>query len=156
MIRPSWFAQNFTEGVFAEGVTNGVLAAPAGDGLEPFIDADDIAEVAATLLLERSGAHSGEAIDLSGPAGHTFGEAASILADALGHPVAYLDLAPDDFLAGAVGAGVPADYAAMLGGLFQIIRNGWDAHVSDGIQRVLGREPRGLAEWAAALSPTAV
>jgi uncharacterized protein YbjT (DUF2867 family) len=149
VIRPSWFAQNFTEGVFAGGVADGVLAAPAGDGREPFIDADDIAAVAATLLLDHTGAHRGEALDLSGSVAYTFAEAADVVSARVGHPVRYVDLAPDDFVAGAVAAGLPADYAGLLASLFEVIRNGWDAHVSDGVERVLGRPARSLAEWAA-------
>ena len=148
IIRPSWFAQNFTEGVFAEGVANGVLAAPAADGLEPFIDADDIADVAATLLLDTTGAHAGQAYNLSGAALYTFTGAAEVLSNAFGRPITYLDLTPEDFLAGAVAAGVPADYAALLGSLFEVIRNGWDAHLSDGVQTVLGRPARTLEDWA--------
>ncbi len=155
MNRPSWFAQNFTEGVFADGVRQGVLAAPAGDGLEPFIDADDIADVAAALLLDADGRHAGKDYDLSGSVSYTFAQAAEVLSGALGHPVAYVDVAPADFIAGATAAGVPDDYAALLGGLFEIIRNGWDAAVSDGVQQVLGRAPRSLEDWAATLQPEA-
>lgn len=56
------------------------------------------------------------------------------------------------FIAGALEAGLPADYAGMLANLFEVIRNGWDAHVSDGVERVLGRQPRSFEEWAAGLA----
>lgn len=148
IIRPSWFNQNFTEGVFADGVGNGLIAVPAGDGPEPFIDADDIADVAAALLLDRSGAFSGEAIDLSGPTAYTFGEAASILTEVSGRPVAYRDITSDEFVAGAVAGGVPADYAGLLAALFEVIRNGWDAAPSDGVERVLGRSATSFDAWA--------
>ena len=152
VIRPTWFAQNFTEGVFAPGVSSGVLAAPAGAGRVPFVDAGDIAAVAAALLVDHD-AFVGEALDLSGSTAYGFAEAADVLAGALGHDVAYVDVAPPDFVAGAVAAGVPADYAGMLGALFEVVRNGWDEHESDGIDRVLGRPGRSLAEWAATLAP---
>jgi uncharacterized protein YbjT (DUF2867 family) len=148
VIRPSWFNQNFTEGVFAEGVANGVIAVPAGDGAEPFIDADDIADVAATLLLDRSATFSGQAIDLSGPTAFTFEHAAAILAEASGRPVAYRDISSDEFVAGAVAGGLPADYAGLLAALFEVIRNGWDATPSDGVERVLGRPATSFDTWA--------
>jgi uncharacterized protein YbjT (DUF2867 family) len=151
VIRPSWFAQNFTEGVFAAGVADGLLAAPAGDGREPFIDADDIADVATALLLDRTGTHGGQAIDLSGSVSYTFAEAAALLAGVAGRPVQYVDLTPADFVSGAVAAGLPADYAGMMASLFEVIRNGWDAHVSDGVERVLGRPARSLEQWAVAV-----
>lgn len=152
IIRPSWFAQNFIEGVFADGVLGqGVLAAPAGDGAEPFIDADDIADVATAILLDETGRHAGQAYDLSGSQLYTFAEAAAVLSDALGRPVSYLDVAPADFIAGAEAAGVPSDYAGLLAGLFEVIRNGWDAHLSDGVETVLGRPARTLEQWAEGL-----
>ena len=148
VIRPTWFAQNFTEGVFADGVAAGVLAAPAGRGRVPFVDADDIADVAATLLLDGSGRFGGATLDLSGPVALSFDEAAAVLAARLGHDVRYLDLPPDEFVAGAVAAGVPADYAALLAALFEVVRNGWDEHTSDGVPQVLGRPARPFDAWA--------
>ncbi len=147
VVRPSWFAQNFTEGIFAAALAEGVLAVPAGDGLEPFVDADDIAEVAAALLLDRSGRFTGRAVDLSGSQAYTFARAAELLAPVAGREVRYVDLDPAEFVAGATAAGVPADYAGMLAGLFEVIRNGWDAHVSDGVEQVLGRPARSLEQW---------
>jgi uncharacterized protein YbjT (DUF2867 family) len=149
VVRPTWFAQNFTEGAFAAGVAEGVLAVPAGDGREPFVDADDIAAVVAALLLDRTGRWAGQAIDLSGGKAYTFGEAADVLTAMLGHPVRHVDVTSDDFVAGAVAAGLPADYAGLLAGLFDGIRNGHDAHLSHGVERVLGRPARSLEQWAA-------
>jgi uncharacterized protein YbjT (DUF2867 family) len=152
IIRPTWFAQNFTDGAFAPGVAAGVLAAPAADGLEPFIDADDIADVAAAILTDTTGAHAGKDYNLSGSAAYTFGQAAEILSSALGKPVAYANITPEEFVQGLTSAGVPADYAAMLASLFEVIRNGWDAPLSDGVQQVLGRPARSFEDWAATIS----
>jgi uncharacterized protein YbjT (DUF2867 family) len=150
VVRPSWFHQNFTEGVFAEPVRAGVLAAPAADGLEPFIDADDIADVVVAALTDDR--HAGQAYDLSGPEAITWGAAAGILGRAFGREVAYVDADPGEWEAGLVAAGLPVDYAAMLGSLFAVIRNGWDAQVSDGVQKVLGRSARSFEDWASTIS----
>ena len=45
-MRCSWFAQNFSEAFLLDGVLAGELALPAGEVPEPFVDVDDIAEVA--------------------------------------------------------------------------------------------------------------
>lgn len=58
IIRPSWFMQNYTEGFYAPQVAAGTLALPAGDGAEAFIDAADIAAVAAATLTAPE-AHAG-------------------------------------------------------------------------------------------------
>lgn len=52
ILRPTWFMQNFDEDLFAEPVQNGELAVPTGQGVHPFIDVADIAEVAVVALTE--------------------------------------------------------------------------------------------------------
>jgi uncharacterized protein YbjT (DUF2867 family) len=147
IIRPTWFAQNFTEGIFASSVSDGVLAVPAGTGLEPFIDADDIADVAVAVLTQPN--HRAMAYDISGSEAITFADAARIIAAHIGRPLSYIDADPDEFIAGVTASGVPGDYAGMLGGIFEVIRNGWDATLSDGVERVLGRPPQSFSQWAA-------
>jgi uncharacterized protein YbjT (DUF2867 family) len=144
ILRPAHFAQNFTEAMFAP--RDGVIIAPVGTGTEPFIDAGDIADVAAAVLA--SGAHDGAALDLSGPEAVGFPDAAAILASVSGKPVRFEDESDGDHVARLRAAGTPEGYIrwrmAMLGG----IRRGADAYLSDGVQRVLGRQPAGFREWA--------
>ena len=70
-----------------------------------------------------------------------------------GRPLRFVDIEPGSWVAAASRANLPADYAGMMGQLFAGIRAGWDAHLSDGVQRALGREPRSLAEFAAREAP---
>ena len=51
IVRASWFSQNFTEGMLAGSVAEGYVAIPAGDRREPFVDVDDIADVAVEALV---------------------------------------------------------------------------------------------------------
>jgi uncharacterized protein YbjT (DUF2867 family) len=158
VVRPTWFMQNFTEGFFRPGLdATSELVAPAGDGATPFVDADDIAAVVAAALTDAR--HAGRAYDLSGPAARTFAEAAAVLGEHAGREVRYVDADPAGWERGAVAAGVPADYAGLLGALFGLIRAGQDAAVSDGVRRALGREPTSLEAWAdreaGALAPAA-
>jgi uncharacterized protein YbjT (DUF2867 family) len=138
--------QNFTESFFAPGVASGSLMAPSGDGAEPFVDADDIAAVAATALT--TDGHAGRTYELSGPEALTFAEAAAVMSQHVGHEVRHVDLPVEEWIAGAEANGLPAAYAGMLGALFGVIRDGHDAHLSTGVQDALGRPPISLAEWA--------
>jgi uncharacterized protein YbjT (DUF2867 family) len=151
ILRPAHFAQNFTEAMFAP--RDGLIAAPAGTGREPFIDAADIADVAAAVL-GRDG-HHGTTLDLSGPAAVGFAEAAAVLAEAAGMPVRYKDESDDDHVQRLRAAGTPEGYIewrmAMLGG----IRRGDDAYLSDGVQQVLGRPATSLTAWAGREVPAA-
>jgi uncharacterized protein YbjT (DUF2867 family) len=146
--------QNFTEAFFAPGVAEGQLVSPTGDGAEPFIDAEDIAAVAVAALTEAG--HGGRDYDLSGPAALTMAEAAEVLSSRLGHRVEHVDPPLEQWTAGAVQNGLPADYAGMLGALFSRIASGDDAQLSSGVQDALGRPPGSFQEWAdRELAPTA-
>ena len=147
VVRPSWFAQNFTESFFAPGIRgDGVVVAPTGNGANPFVDTADIAAVAVALL---TGQAPVGAYDLSGPRALSFGEAAAVLSQHVGREVRHVDLPAEEWLGVAVQNGLPADYAGMLAFLFTLIRDGHDAHVSDGVQQVLGRPATSFEDWAA-------
>ncbi len=147
VVRPSWFAQNFTESFFAPAIrSDGVIATPTGDGANPFIDTADIAAVAAALL---TGAAPLGAYDLSGPEALSFADAAEVLSPYAGRTVQHVDLPVQDWTAAAVGSGLPPAYAGMLAFLFTLVRDGHDAHLSDGVQRALGRPATTFQDWAA-------
>jgi uncharacterized protein YbjT (DUF2867 family) len=144
ILRPTHFAQNFTEAMFTP--QNGVIRAPVGSGREPFIDVADVADVASAIL--SSGGYDGAALSLSGPEAISFPEAASILTVGTGKPVRFESESDDAHIARLRADGTPEGYIrwrmAMLGG----IRRGSDAYLSDGVQRVLGRRPATLRQWA--------
>jgi len=146
IVRPGWFMQNFSEGTFAPDA-DGVIAAPAGDAPTAFVDAEDIADVAVAALTQDG--HASEVYELSGPAALRWTEAVELLAGHAGRTVRYVEADPDAWMAGAVSAGLSEGYAGMMGQLFAGVRAGGDAHLSDGVRRALGREPRSFADFAA-------
>jgi uncharacterized protein YbjT (DUF2867 family) len=145
ILRPTWFMQNFDEDMFAEPVRHGELAVPAGQGVHPFIDVRDIAEVAVAALTQPG--HAGQTYDLSGPESLSFAEMLARIVAVTGSPVLYTDVAPDDFAASLRGLGYPEEIAELVTTLLVRIRTGAEAHLSDGMQRVLGREPRTFADY---------
>src|SRR5262249_50147139 len=70
VLRSSWFSQNFSEGIFVDQVLNGELALPVTTVREPFVDADDLADVAAAALTDDR--HVGQLYELTGPRLLTF------------------------------------------------------------------------------------
>ena len=64
---------------------------PTGNGSEAFIDADDIAAVAAATLADPA-AHAGAAYSLTGPEALTVAEAAALISEATGQAIMYLDV----------------------------------------------------------------
>jgi uncharacterized protein YbjT (DUF2867 family) len=144
ILRPTHFAQNFTEAMFTP--VDGQITAPVGEGTEPFVDVEDIADVAAHVLA--SGAAIGETLALSGPAALTFGQAARILSEVTGQQLTFRDQTDAEHTAALRSAGTPEDYIrwrlAMLGG----IRRGEDAYLSNDVTRLLRRPATDFATWA--------
>ena len=154
IVRASWFQQNFSEGEFVDLVLAGAVTLPAGDVREPFIDADDIADVAVAALTEDG--HAGEVYEVTGPRLMTFTEAVQEIAAASGRDVRYVQIPHDAFVAGVTESGAPSEMAWLLDYLFTSVLDGRNAHLTDGVQRALGREPTDFAEYARRTAATGV
>lgn len=148
VLRASWFAQNFSEGFLRDAVLSGVLALPAGAVREPFIDVDDIADVAVAALIESG--HAGELYELTGPRLLSFGDVAAQISAASGHPVRYESIPAAAFSAGLAEQSVPADMIELLEYLMLEVLDGRNAHLADGVARALGRSPRDFTAFARA------
>lgn len=147
IVRPTWFAQNFSEAMWLRGILAGSLALPVGDGATAFVDAEDIADVAAAALT-RDG-HNGEAYVLTGPRAVSFGEAAGLIGAATGRTIRHVDVSPEAFTQAQIDDGVPVSVARQLTALYTSIRDGRAAAVLEGVQRALGRQPRAFEDYVA-------
>lgn len=144
VLRPAWFLQNLTEGFLQPQVAEGVIAVPAGDGAEAFVDVEDIAAVAAATLTDPE-AHAGRAYALTGPQALTHADLAERIGRATGREIAFVDAERTAWVAAARDAGLPADYAEVLATLFDTIRAGHGSRPGRDIEAVLGR-PAGSAD----------
>ncbi|RFU36978.1 NmrA family transcriptional regulator [Actinomadura logoneensis] len=154
VVRAAWFAQNFTESDFVGYIRAGHLALPVGEVPEPFVDADDIADVAVAALTEDG--HAGEVYEVTGPRALTFAEAMGEISELTGRPVGYSALAPDDFAAALAADGVPAEVGDLLTYLFTTLFDGRNARPADGVRRALGREPRDFRDFVREAAATGV
>lgn len=154
VVRASWFNQNFSEGAFADMVKAGNITLPAGDVREPFVDVDDIAEVVLTALTEAG--HEGEIYEVTGPRALTFAEVTAELAKATGRDIAYTQVPHDAFVGGARESGAPQDVVWMLDYLFATVLDGRNSHLTDGVERALGRKPKDFADYARDAAATGV
>jgi uncharacterized protein YbjT (DUF2867 family) len=153
-LRSTWFSQNFSESYFLDGLLAGELALPAVNAPEPFVDADDIADVAVAALTEDG--HVGETYELTGPRLLTFTDAVSEIAQATGREIRYAPVSIEDFAAGLEEQAVPEEWIELLVYLFQEVLDGRNAHLSDGVQRALGRAPKDFADYARDAAATRV
>jgi uncharacterized protein YbjT (DUF2867 family) len=145
ILRCAWFAQNFSEGNLRDQVLSGELAFPAGNVAEPFVDLDDVADVAVEALTDPK--HANKIYELSGPRLITFAEACREITKASGHEVRYLPISLESYREVLVTV-MPPDVAEFLCELFAYILDGHNAFIDDGIERVLGRKARDFATYA--------
>jgi uncharacterized protein YbjT (DUF2867 family) len=154
VVRASWFNQNFSEGEFLGMILDGAITLPAADIPEPFVDADDIADVAVAALTEDG--HNGEIYEVTGSRMLTFAEVAKEISAAAGRKIQYIQIPREAFAAGIAESGAPEDIAWLLDYLFSTVLDGRNAYVCDGVQRALGREPTDFAEYARRIAASGV
>lgn len=154
ILRASWFNQNFSESYLLEPVLAGYVALPVGHIGEPFIDADDIADVAVAALTDNR--HMGQLYELSGPRLLTFEEAVREIAEATGRPIHYEPISIDAYTSTLREHGVPTEYVALLTYLFTEILDGRNASLTNGVERALGRKPTDFSEYVRRTAATGV
>jgi uncharacterized protein YbjT (DUF2867 family) len=145
ILRPAWVMQNFTDDHLP--IINGTLIVPTGGGSEAFVDAADIAAVAAETLLHPD-AHADASYALTGPEAITFDEVAATIPAVSGQPAAYNDIDQETWINGAIAAGVPADYAPMLRWLTGEIIAGNGSTPAGDTETVLGRPASSFEAFA--------
>ncbi|MFF3304594.1 NmrA family transcriptional regulator [Streptomyces sp. NPDC002908] len=146
VLRSAFFAQNFSEGALLDGVLAGELVFPGGSTAEPFVDVDDLADVAvAALTGEIPG---GSVHELTGPRLLTFDEVAAELGRATGTEIRYEPVTGPRYAAALETYGVPSAEAHFLADLFVMLLDGHNAMTTDGVKRALGRDARDFTAFA--------
>lgn len=155
IVRASWFNQNFSEGAFLESVLNGTVALPMPKAEIPFVDADDIAEVSAKVLMDDF--YNGEIVTVTGPRKMTFREAVETMAAEIGQKIHYHPISIEEFKDEMKAAGLPDSYVWLFGYLFEeVLGNPDNQEVSHDVLKVLGREATDFKAYVAKTLATGV
>jgi uncharacterized protein YbjT (DUF2867 family) len=154
IVRCAWFSQNFDENYLLEPILGGEVVLPAGDVPEPFVDAEDIADVAVAALTEEG--HAGEIYELTGPRLLTFAEAINEISRAAGREIRFVPVSVEEYESELAEQDVPPEFLSFLTYLFGEVLDGRNAHLSDGVQRALGREAKDFSDYAREAAATGV
>lgn len=146
VVRASWFSQNFSESFLLDPILAGHVALPRSETLEPFIDTDDIAEVAVEALLHEK--HSGQLYELTGPRLMTFRDAVKEISEAVGREIQFHPIGMDEYEAMLKEHQVPADYIWLVKYLFTQVLDGRNESTTNGVEMVLGRKAKDFREYA--------
>lgn len=145
VVRASWFMQNFSESFMIEGILNGELMLPAGDTVEPFIDVDDIADVAVATLTRPE--LRNRVFEVSGPRAMTFAECSEAISEATGYPVKYTQVPIEAFIDGMRDQGAPDPLLWLMRELFTVVFDGRNASPTSGVEEALGRPATDFSEY---------
>jgi uncharacterized protein YbjT (DUF2867 family) len=148
ILRPHAFMQNWLDDVAESVRAERVIYAPIGDGRVPFIDTRDIAAVAAEVLLHPE-AHRGKKYFLTGGEAVGYADVAAALSAATGRTIEYRPISMEQQRSHLEARGVAA---AMIDAMLAIAAyqkaGGPTATVSPNVERLLGRPPRSIHDFA--------
>jgi uncharacterized protein YbjT (DUF2867 family) len=145
ILRSTWFMQNFSEDYMLDHLLSGEIRLPAGEVPTPFLDIDDLADIAAEALTDDR--HVGELYELTGPRSLTFAQAAAEISEAAGGEIRYTPVSLEQHAAELAEHGVAPEFVEFLTYLFKEVVDGRNADTTDGVKRALGREPRDFADY---------
>ena len=154
IVRCAWFNQNFDENYLLEPILSGEVALPSGNVPEPFVDADDIADVAVAALSEDG--HAGEIYELTGSRLLTMEEAVGEISRATGREIRFVPVTLEEYEAVLAEADVSPEFLSFLTYLFGTVLDGRNASLTDGVRRALGREPKDFSDYARDVAATGV
>lgn len=146
IIRPNWFMQNFNS-YWIQGInSDGKIYLPVAKAKGSFIDARDIAAVAAELLLSEK--FSNKDYDLTGSDVIDHNQVADILSAATGRKISYQEIEPAAMKAGLLGAGLPKDYVEFMLVILDFFKQGYAERTTDAIEKIIGRKPISFKKYA--------
>lgn len=154
ILRASWFCQNFSEAHFLEPILQGELALPVGDIAEPFVDVEDIAEIAVAALTQPG--HCGQLYELTGPRALTFADAVAEIARATDRDIGFVAVPPDAYRQALEQEQLPAELVDLVLYLFTTVLDGRNTPVTDGVQRALGRAARDFSDYVRRTAETGI
>ena len=154
IVRASWFNQNFSESFFLDPVLAGIVALPRAEALEPFTDADDIADVVTAALLDDK--HNRQTYELTGPTLLTFEQAITEIAHASGRNITFQGLTLEEYSTMLREYQVPEDHIGLINYLFEQVLDGRNSSITSDIEKVLGRKAKDFSAYAKETAKTGI
>jgi uncharacterized protein YbjT (DUF2867 family) len=145
VVRCGFFSQNFSE-TFPDPIRHGILPLPIDDNLDPFLDADDIADVVVAALLDDR--HIGRLYELTGPRLLALSEVAETLSVAIGREIRFVSMSKQAYAADISQQGFPGEVAEHIADVIALALDGRNAFVTSDVEEVLGRPARDFADYA--------
>lgn len=154
IVRASWFNQNFSESFFLEPILAGHVALPRAEALEPFTDANDIADVVVQTIIDDK--HNGQIYELTGPRLLTLPQAISEISKACGRSIEFQSITLEENVNMLRMYQLPEDHIWLFNYLFEEVLDGRNATISNDIEKILGRKATDFSEFVKTTAATGV
>jgi uncharacterized protein YbjT (DUF2867 family) len=155
IVRASWFNQNWSESFFLDPILSGEVALPMADVLIPFVDVNDIAEVAAKVLIDDT--YNGEIIEVTGPELITFRDIVHIIAKTSNRKLSFYDITLEQYIDGMKQMQIPDDVVWLIEYLFShVLTNPKNQLIVRDVERVLGRKAKPFLKYAQDTAKTGI
>jgi uncharacterized protein YbjT (DUF2867 family) len=147
-VRASFFMQNLTTVHVTDIRDRDQIVVPAGGGATAFVDAHDVAAVAAAAVLDPA-EHRDRAWTPTGPQALTYAEVAASLSRALGRPITYTRPGVLTYARHAQTVlGMPTGMVLVTTAIYTAARLGRADGLTNDVSTVLGRPPVSFDEFA--------
>ena len=155
IVRASWFNQNFSESFFLEPIIEGFVALPQAEAKVPYVDTDDIADVAIEALLDDK--HNGEIYQLTGPRLLTFREVIQEISEVTEREIAFTPITLVAYTNAMKKQGVPVGFIWLVDYLFsEVLVNPSNSEITNDIENILGRKPKDFSEYVKETAATGI
>lgn len=134
-----------SENFLLDSILNNEVVLPTIKSLEPFVDADDIAEVAVSVLTDKKHAH--KIYELTGSELLSFESAIFQIATSINRPITYAEISINEYLTALKSDQLPADFIWLINYLFTEVLDGRNESFSNDIEHILGRKPTTFKEY---------
>jgi uncharacterized protein YbjT (DUF2867 family) len=144
-VQPTGFMSNLL--AWAPSIkAEGVIRSSTGDGRRAFIHSDDIAAVATKVLTTRE--HDGESLPITGPEALSYAEVTEKLGAAIGRRLTFQPISDEEARQRYAASGASLLETEAHVSLWRAIREGRLANITGNIERILGRKPIAMDQWA--------
>ncbi|MBM9546956.1 NAD(P)H-binding protein [Leptospira sp. 201903074] len=154
ILRASWFFQNFSEGMFLDQILGGPVLFPRVSASEPFVDLDDLADLAVESLITDK--HRNRLYELTGPELWNFKDAFQTIAEVTNQNISFEELPLDDYIQTLKEWGLPEDTIWLVNYLFRTVLDGRNESVVKDLELALGREPKDFRTYVKETAETGI
>lgn len=146
IIRPNWFMQNFQTYWIGGILKDKKIYFPGGDAKVSFINVEDIAATAVTLLTTDT--HNNKAFALTGNESITHADVAEKLSKATGLSISYANITPEEFKKALLSGGLPEDYADFMNYIAASLKQGNASPIISSVKTITGKDPISFDDYA--------